>query len=46
MSAEKLKELQTEAAEFWQELNNSGGFALHIGGDFPGIEFEFWAIRT
>lgn len=29
----------------WRELASSGGFALHIGGDFPGIEMEFWAIR-
>lgn len=32
-------------SEFWKELQNSGGFALHVGGDFPGIEMEFWAIR-
>lgn len=32
-------------SEFWKELNQSGGFALHLGGDFPGIEMEFWAIR-
>jgi len=31
--------------EFWQELNHSGGFAFHIGGDFPGLELEFWSIR-
>ena len=30
---------------FWKELQTSGGFALHIGGDFPGLEIEFWAIR-
>ncbi len=30
---------------FWKELQQSGGFALHVGGDFPGLEFEFWAIR-
>ena len=30
---------------FWKELQASGGFALHIGGDFPGMELEFWAIR-
>jgi type VI secretion system protein ImpJ len=32
-------------SEFWNELKNSGGFALHLGGDFPGLELEFWAIR-
>jgi type VI secretion system protein ImpJ len=29
----------------WKELRTTGGFAVHVGGDFPGIEFEFWAIR-
>lgn len=32
-------------SEFWKELQHSGGFALHVGGDFPGLELEFWAIR-
>lgn len=32
-------------SEFWKELNQSGGFAVHLGGDFPGIEMEFWAVR-
>lgn len=31
--------------EFWKELNNSGGFAFHIGADFPELELEFWSIR-
>lgn len=31
--------------EFWKELSHSGGFALHVGGDFPGLEIEFWSIR-
>lgn len=30
---------------FWKELSQSGGFAVHVGGDFPGLELEFWAIR-
>ncbi|HFE37643.1 MAG TPA: type VI secretion system baseplate subunit TssK [Gammaproteobacteria bacterium] len=29
----------------WQQLNQSGGFAIHIGGDFPDLELEFWAIK-
>jgi type VI secretion system protein ImpJ len=33
-------------SEFWKELQSSGGFAMHVGGDFPGIEIEFWAIRS
>jgi len=32
-------------SDFWKELKHSGGFAVHVGGDFPGIEIEFWAIR-
>ncbi len=32
-------------SDFWNELKSSGGFALHVGGDFPGLELEFWAIR-
>lgn len=32
-------------SEFWNELKHSGGFAIHVGGDFPGLIFEFWAIR-
>lgn len=33
------------SSAFWKELQTSGGFALHIGGDFPGLEMEFWAVR-
>lgn len=32
-------------SNYWKELQNSGGFALHLAGDFPGIQMEFWAIR-
>jgi type VI secretion system protein ImpJ len=31
--------------ELWRQLEHSGGFAMHIAGDFPGIQLEFWAIR-
>ncbi|MHB8746652.1 MAG: type VI secretion system baseplate subunit TssK [Gammaproteobacteria bacterium] len=31
--------------ELWQQLERSGGLAMHIAGDFPGLELEFWAIR-
>ncbi len=37
-------ELEKRSA-FWKEMSMSGGFALHVGGDFPGLEMEFWAIR-
>src|SRR5450830_1043321 len=32
-------------SEHWQQLSNSGGFAFHIAGQFPGLNLAFWAIR-
>lgn len=32
--------------ELWKDLQQSAGFALHIDDSFPGIELEFWAIRS
>jgi type VI secretion system protein ImpJ len=32
-------------SDYWGELKQSGGFAFHVGGDFPGLVLEFWAIR-
>jgi type VI secretion system protein ImpJ len=29
----------------WNKMRTSGGFAIHVGGNFPGLELEFWAIR-
>lgn len=29
----------------WAKMATSGGFAIHIGGSYPGLELEFWAIR-
>ncbi|MCL4748043.1 MAG: type VI secretion system baseplate subunit TssK [Burkholderiaceae bacterium] len=31
--------------DLWRMLDKSGGLAMHVSGDFPGIELEFWAIR-
>jgi len=33
------------SSEHWPDLKESGGFAIHIGGEFPGMELDFWAIR-
>ena len=30
---------------YWKKMTESGGFAFHIGGNFPGLELEFWAIK-
>jgi type VI secretion system protein ImpJ len=35
-----------QAHELWQQLKNSGGVAVHVGGEFPGLAMEFWAIRN
>lgn len=32
-------------SEHWKQLLNSGGFAFHIAGEFPGLKLAFWAIR-
>lgn len=29
----------------WKKLATSGGLAIHIGGDFPGLKMECWAIK-
>jgi type VI secretion system protein ImpJ len=32
--------------EMWKQLEKSGGLAMHIAGEFPGLEMECWAIRS
>ncbi len=39
-------ELETRGNEMWKQLENSGGMAMHVAGDFPGLELEFWAVRA
>jgi type VI secretion system protein ImpJ len=29
----------------WQQMQASGGFAIHVAGDFPNLRMELWAIR-
>lgn len=31
--------------ELWQKFEASGNLALHVAGDFPGLELALWAIR-
>ena len=31
--------------ELWKQFERSGSLALHVAGDFPGLELELWAIR-
>ncbi|MPY87879.1 MAG: type VI secretion system baseplate subunit TssK [Luteitalea sp.] len=35
-----------QTSELWDQLKRSGGLALHIAGEFPGLTLEFWAIRS
>lgn len=35
----------SDNAELWKKMANTGGFAFHIGAEFPGLELEFWAIK-
>ena len=32
--------------EYWAELATSGGIAIQVGAEFPGLGLEFWAIRS
>ena len=33
------------SGELWKQFEKSGSLAMHIAGDFPGLELELWAIR-
>ena len=35
-----------QSHELWSQLKTSGGVAMHLAGEFPGLAMEFWAIRT
>jgi type VI secretion system protein ImpJ len=35
-----------QSNELWNQLKSSGGVALHLAGEFPGLTMEFWAIRS
>ena len=32
-------------SEYWKTLSTSAGFGMHVPGDFPGLQMQFWAIR-
>lgn len=32
-------------SELWSKMTTSGGFAIHIDANLPGLELEFWAIK-
>jgi type VI secretion system protein ImpJ len=39
-------ELETRNSDLWRQLEKSGGVAMHIAADFPGLDMAFWAIRS
>ena len=34
-----------QSHQLWEQLKTSGGVALQVAGEFPGLAMEFWAIR-
>lgn len=34
-----------KTSELWGDLHQSSGIALHLAGDFPELQIEFWAIK-
>jgi len=37
-------ELDRES-NYWSKMTTSGGIAVHVSGDYPGLKMELWAIR-
>jgi type VI secretion system protein ImpJ len=35
-----------QRSDLWDQLKNSGGIAVQVAGEFPGLSMEFWAIRA
>jgi type VI secretion system protein ImpJ len=33
------------SGDLWKQTEQSGLLAMHIAGEFPGLELEFWAVR-
>jgi type VI secretion system protein ImpJ len=29
----------------WKQMQSSGGFAIHVSGEYPNLRMELWAIR-
>lgn len=32
-------------SEHWSDMQNSGGFAIYVASELPGMDMQFWAIR-
>ena len=31
---------------YWGKMTTSGGIAVHVSGQYPGLNMELWAIRN
>ena len=38
-------ELEPES-QYWAKMTTSGGIAVHVSGQYPGLKMELWAIRN
>ena len=34
------------ASPYWPRMTTSGGIAVHVSGEYPGLALELWAIRS
>lgn len=34
------------ASPYWGKMTTSGGIAVHVSGQYPGLKMELWAIRN
>ena len=34
-----------ENSPYWQKMTTTGGIAVHVSGEYPGLVMELWAIR-
>ena len=32
--------------DLWKQIERGGSLALHVAGDFPGLDIELWALRA
>jgi type VI secretion system protein ImpJ len=33
------------SGDLWKQFEKAGNLAIHVAGEFPGLEMELWAIR-
>jgi type VI secretion system protein ImpJ len=31
--------------KYWGKFKSSGGLAIHVAGEFPGLKMELWAVK-